>query len=184
MANIEPTTVNLKNNREITLQSPQPAEAELLLSHLKKLMHHSYRNMNHPKSYWDNFSVEEEAKILTDVKESNQKFMISAFDENRIVGNLGIFGFGGEFLKHNARLVMGISPDYHNLGLGTALMSYALKSARTLGFKRIELTVRTFNTPAISLYEKAGFRRIGILKETAFIDGEFLDEYMYEILLG
>jgi len=79
---------------------------------------------------------------------------------------------------------MGLEPDYQNLGLGSALMSYALESVKQINIKRVELTVRTFNQAGIKLYEKAGFRQVGLLKNTAFIDGEYCDEYMYEILLG
>lgn len=176
--------VFLKNGQELTLRSPLPEEASVLLAHLKNVLRDSYRNMNHPKNHWDAFPVEEEVKILTDFQNSIQKFMISAFEQNRIVGNLGIFGFGGEFLKHNARLGMGIETEFQNQGLGTALMEYALESAESLGFKRVELTVRAFNLSGIALYEKSGFRRIGLLEKMAFIDNEYHDEYMYETLLG
>lgn len=183
MAIVKPKNATLKNGKELTLRSPKPEEAGALLSHLKNVFHQSYRNMNHSKNNWDNFPVEDEAKILTDFQSSNNKFMISVFDGERIVGNLGLFGTGGEFLKFNARIGMGLEQDYQNIGLGTALLTYAFENASEIGIKRIELTVRTFNTSGISLYEKVGFRRIGTLKEIAFIDGEFCDEYMYEKLL-
>jgi len=184
MSIIAPKEITLKNGKTITLKSPVPEDAENLLNHLKNLFQTAYRNMNHPKNHWDHVTIEDEFRILTDFKNSDQKFMISAFDGDKIIGNLGLFGFGGEFLKHNARLGMGLEPDYQNLGLGSALMSYALESAKQINIKRVELTVRTFNQAGIKLYEKAGFRQVGLLKNTAFIDGEYCDEYMYEILLG
>jgi len=184
MAIIENKKIILKNGRQLILKSPEPQDAENLLNHLKRLFQTSYRNMNHPKNHWQTVSVEKETEILTDFKNSNQKFMISAFDGEKIVGNLGLFGYGGEFIKHNASLGMGLESDYHNLGLGTSLMQYALENATALNIKRVELHVRTFNQAGIQLYEKVGFRRIGVLKNAAFIDGEYFDECMYEILLG
>jgi RimJ/RimL family protein N-acetyltransferase len=181
MSLVAPKKIVLKNKKEINLRSPEPEDAGVLLTHLKNIFQQSYRNMNHPKNHWDNFLVEDEAKILTEFKNSNQQFMISAFDGERIVGNLGLFGMSATFLKHNARLGMGIEIEYHHIGLGTALITYALENAKALGFKRIELTVRAFNQPGILLYEKVGFRRVGILKDMAFIDGEYHDEYLYEI---
>jgi RimJ/RimL family protein N-acetyltransferase len=62
-------------------------------------------------------------------------------------------------------------------------MQYALTQARELKFHRLELTVRTYNTDAIALYEKAGFQKIGLLKESAFVDGAFVDEYCYQLIL-
>ncbi|MGZ3794588.1 MAG: GNAT family N-acetyltransferase [Bdellovibrio sp.] len=177
-------TIELKNRKKIILKSPIPENAQLLLDHLKNVFHQSYQNMNFPKNNWDHFPVEEEAKILTDFSTSNSKFMISAFDEERIVGNIGCFGMGGEFLKHNARIGMGLEKEYHNIGLGTAMLNYAIETARQNNIHRLELTVRTYNEGGIALYEKVGFRKVGILKETAFIDGQFCDEYIYEMLVG
>jgi GNAT superfamily N-acetyltransferase len=124
----------LKNEKKITLRSPLPEEAGALLSHLKNIFQQSYRNMNHSQNHWDNFPVEDEAKILADFQSSNNKFMISAFDGNRIVGNLGLFGSGGEFLKYNARIGMGIEEEYQNIGLGTALLNYAFENAKAISF--------------------------------------------------
>ncbi len=176
--------IKLKNGKSIVLKSPAPDDAQNLLNHLKNLFNQSYQNMNHPKNSWDNFSIEEEAKILVDFASSSSKFMISSFDGERIIGNLGCFGVGGDFLKFNARIAMGLQKEFHNVGLGTSLLNYAIESAKQNKIHRLELTVRTFNEGGIALYEKVGFRRIGLLREIAFIDGVFYDEYMYEMILG
>lgn len=54
----------------------------------------------------------------------------------------------------------------------------------TLKMNPLELIVRTFNEAGVVLFEKVGFRRVGLLKETAFIDSKFCDEFMYEMLIG
>lgn len=181
---IQAKEVKLKNGETLILKSPTPDDAQKLLNHLKNVFNQSYQNMNHPKNNWDNFPVEEEAKILTDFASSSSKFMISAFHGEKIVGNLGCFGMGGEFLKFNARIGMGLEKEFHNVGLGTKILNYAIENAKQNKIHRLELTVRTFNEAGIALYEKVGFRRVGILEETAFIDGKFCDEYMYEMLIG
>jgi RimJ/RimL family protein N-acetyltransferase len=181
---IQAERVELKNGEIVLLKSPESSDAEKLLRHLKRVFGESYRNMNHPPSYWDNFPVADEEKILADFAASPSKFMVSAFSDDRIVGNLGIFGSPGEFLKHNARLGMGIEKAFCGIGLGSALIQKALRHARDVNFHRIELTVRSFNDAGIKLYEKTGFERVGLLKDAAFIDGRYYDEYMYQILLG
>ncbi|MGZ3788978.1 MAG: GNAT family N-acetyltransferase [Bacteriovorax sp.] len=181
---ISPMSITLKNNQTVTLRSPNPDEAQQLLSHLKRTFHESYKNLNMCKHHWDNFPVEEEQKILESFAHSSDKFMISAFVGNEIIGNLGLFGMGAEFVKYNARIGMGIEKQFHNLGLGSAMLNCAFSEAKKAGFHRLELTVRTYNHPGIALYEKVGFTRVGLLREIAFIDGKFYDEYIYELLLN
>ena len=49
-----------------------------------------------------------------------------------------------------------------------------------MGMGNIELRVRTYNEAAIALYEKAGFRRVGVLKEVARVGEDWVDEYIYQ----
>lgn len=180
---VESKIVKLKSGQIITLKSPEASDAQELLRHLKCVMTESYRNMNNPPGYFDKFPVEEEEKILKDFSMSSSKFMVSAFYENQIIGNLGVFGSVGDFLKHNARIGMGLEKKFFGLGLGSALLVHALAEAKRSHFHRIELTVRTFNEAGIKLYEKVGFERVGLLKHAAFIDGNYCDEYSYQLLL-
>ena len=179
---IQEKKISIRNLSEIILRSPIPSEAENLLQHLKTLFHESYQNMNYSADYFDNFPVAKEAQILEDFCTSSEKFMISAFHNNQIIGNLGIFGLGG-FSKHSARLGMGIEKSYQGQGLGKELIKYALELAKENGLHRIDLTVRTFNSSGIRLYESMGFSKVGILRDVVFIDGKFESEYMYEKLI-
>lgn len=179
-----PKHLTLKSGKQLILQSPPPEHVSAVLEYLRTLFHESYRNMNWGPNHWDSFPAEEEAKILRDFADSPDKFMLSAYDGERIVGNLGLFSTPGDFTKHSARLGMGLIREFHNLGLGTALMNHALELARGMGLHRVELSVRTYNTAGIALYEKSGFQRVGLLKDAVKIDGEFKDEYLYQLILG
>ncbi len=182
---IEARDVWLKGGEKLVLRSPGESDAQTLLAMLKVTAAESYRNLNQAPGSWDHFPVEKEAGILKAFSESQSRFMISAFaSDGRIVGNLGIFGVeGSPFLSHSAKLGMGVLATYHDRGLGTQLLRTAIFEAKAKGFHRFELTVRTFNQAGISLYEKCGFRRIGYLRDVAFFDGAYHDEYAYELLL-
>lgn len=182
---IDAREVWLKDGEKLVLRSPQETEAVIFLTMLKTTTAESYRNMGQPPGSWDNFPVEKEAGILKAFAESPARFMISAFaQDGRIVGNLGVFGVEGRpFLSHSARIGMGVIGAYQNRGLGTQLLRTAIFEAKAKGFHRLELTVRTFNRGGISLYEKCAFRRIGYLRDAAFFDGAYHDEYAYELLL-
>lgn len=180
---INKKTISLKDGRTINLKSPEPKDAAQLLAHLQVVFRESYRNMNHLSGHFDNFPVEKETEILKNFADSQNQFMISAFDQDRIIGNLGCFGKAGEFLKHSAHVGMGINQDFCGVGLGKAMLLYAIDSAKSIGIHRLELTVRAFNQPGIKLYEKCGFELVGRLKDMAFIDGEFHDELYYQLIL-
>ena len=177
-------SIKIKNGQEIVLRSPLASDAENLLNHLRVTHAESYKNLNQSAKYWNNFAVEDEAKILTDFETSKKKFMMCAFNKDRIIGGLGLVGHQAEFVRKTASLGMSIQNEFSNSGLGTIMMQYTLELAKEYGFHRIELTVRTYNLPGIKLYEKMGFQRIGLLKDAAFVDDGFVDEYSYQIILS
>jgi len=180
---IESKKISLRNSREITLRSATPSDAENILRHLRITHSESYKNLNQSAKHWESFSVSEEEKILADFENSSAKFMLVAFFENRIVGGLGFWGYQAEFVKRSAGLGMSIQKEFCGIGLGAEMMKYTFTQAKQMGFHRIDLTVRTYNESGIKLYEKVGFERIGLLKDAAFIDGEFVNEYFYQKIL-
>lgn len=181
---IKNKTISLKDGRTINLRSPEPKNAAQLLAHLQFVFGESYRNMNHPAGYFDNFPVDKEAELIQSFAVSQNQFMISAVDKDRIIGNLGCFGKVGEFLKHSAHIGMGIHQEFCGAGLGREMLNYAIDSAKAIGLHRLELNVRVFNKPGIKLYERCGFELVGCLKDMAFIDGEFHDELYYQLILS
>ena len=70
-----------------------------------------------------------------------------------------------------------------NHGIGsittTLLLDYAFNG---LDFRKVGLEVLSTNMNAIRLYEKLGFVREGLKRKDYFIDGRYLDTYIYGIL--
>ena len=54
---------------------------------------------------------------------------------------------------------IGVHPDYQRRGIGESLLSSCEAGLST---SLIKLTVRASNTPAIALYEKSGYSRVGV----------------------
>lgn len=76
-----------------------------------------------------------------------------------------------------------VHPDHRGQGLGPEMLRQIL----TLGFEnfqlhRIELNVYDFNTPGIRCYEKAGFRKEGLMRGTTFTGREYWNAYRMAIL--
>jgi ribosomal-protein-alanine acetyltransferase len=63
-------------------------------------------------------------------------------------------------------LNLSVVPDARRAGLGGELLAQFLDDARRLGAEQVFLEVRAGNAPAIALYERAGFARVG--RRTAY----------------
>ncbi len=174
----------LKNGAEVILRSPTLIDAEQLLIHVRKVHYESYRNLNGPADRFDSITIDEEAKTLSDFAANPKQFMISAFFDNRIIGNISLMQMSKSFfVRMNASIGMGCEKEFCGIGLGTALINYAIENAKAIGLHRLDLTVRTYNQAGIALYEKVGFQKVGLLKDAALIDGQYNDEYLYQIIL-
>jgi ribosomal-protein-alanine N-acetyltransferase len=76
-----------------------------------------------------------------------------------------------------------VHPDCRGLGLGEAMMRFAIAKVRTAGAEFMTLEVRQSNTPALALYKKLGFEILGTRKnyytkpdEDAYVMGLVLDQ--------
>lgn len=82
--------------------------------------------------------------------------------------------------KHNVDLAVTVKKDYWKKGLGTLLLEHAINYARITGeVKNIYLEVRKDNIPAIKLYEKQGFKKVGEMPDKIFYDGKYISELVY-----
>jgi RimJ/RimL family protein N-acetyltransferase len=103
--------------------------------------------------------------------------------KQRIFGS-GILRFNEqEALNPKAELGLSIHDDYHNMGIGTALLNHLMGIARKKKLAKIYLHVRTANDRAIYVYKKAGFVIEGKLGKESCINGEYKDEYRMAIFL-
>lgn len=87
---------------------------------------------------------------------------------------------------HNrvANIDIGIGHVSHRgKGFGAEAMRLALNFAfGELNLHRVQLMVFSYNTRAISMYEKIGFQREGIMREYLQRDGQRYDMYIYSML--
>ena len=57
-----------------------------------------------------------------------------------------------------------IAPEFRRQGIGEALLMHMIEKSRELGLDIISLEVRSGNEAAMALYEKMGFKQVGIRK--------------------
>ncbi|WP_312814779.1 GNAT family protein [Sedimentibacter sp.] len=129
-------------------------------------------------------SADEVNKTFRDYKKNEESdvFVIKLFDSNQIIG---IAGFD-DIVKENkvATLFIGIgNKDVRGRGYGKEALNLLLEYGfNKLGFHRIQLNVLEFNMAAISLYEKAGFKREGTYREFVLRDDKRYDLLLYGLL--
>ncbi|MCG3174157.1 MAG: N-alpha-acetyltransferase RimI [Myxococcota bacterium] len=69
-------------------------------------------------------------------------------------------------------LELAVSPEFRRKGLGRELLRRFISAARESGARQAILEVRTGSAPAISLYENAGFQRMGMRRNYYSATGE------------
>ena len=60
---------------------------------------------------------------------------------------------------------IGVSSEQRGMGLGSTLLNAFIEACRTSGYRSVVLSVEKENLPAITLYERAGFRIIKTFSE-------------------
>lgn len=180
---VTPVETESKSGRPLLLRSPLPVDAPLLLEFVRTLYQESWPNLAHEPGYFDTMPVEEEEEYLHNLKEAPRSFMVSAFFENRVIGNVDIeespYGLRGHCASD---LGIGVLEPYQGDGIGRLLLMHAIAEACAIGLWNFELRVRTHNLPAISLYESLGFKRVGRIRFAARIGDQFADEYLYQYI--
>ncbi len=78
--------------------------------------------------------------------------------------------------------MIGVVKKSWSKGIGFRLLESTIERSSCLGFTRLELSVRSDNQRAISLYKKAGFVIEGERKKSLNISGNYFDElYMAKV---
>ncbi len=76
-----------------------------------------------------------------------------------------------------------VSPDQQRRGIGAALLEALLGAAQRSGLRNLLARIEAENTASISLFSRAGFRSVGVMHETGFKFGRWLDVEIMEYLV-
>ncbi len=109
-------------------------------------------------------------------------FAIRLLDDDDIIGLLEMDGIN--WWNRTTFVSIGIGEaQYRGRGYGYEAMQLALNFAfNELNLHRVCLTVFSYNTAAITLYERLGFTREGTYREHLERDGRRFDMYLYGLL--
>ncbi len=99
---------------------------------------------------WSENAIIEAAKYGT--------LFFAAEDNGKILGYLGVKPVLGEGFISN----VAVTKSARGSGVGSMLVGKMLQRAKKINLESVTLEVRVSNTPAIALYEKFGFKTVGI----------------------
>lgn len=175
---IEPQELILQSNKRMIIRSANAGDAASMCRHRCVTSAETYFMARYPEEC--DPDTERMKAYLTQMEDSPQNFTVTAFVDNRIIGDLGVTQVRSH-LKFRHRTTMGISvqASYCNAGLGSVLLEIAIDQARRNGFEQLELGVFEDNPRAIHLYKKFGFQQCGIQPRAFKLkDGTYRDEIL------
>ena len=99
--------------------------------------------------------------ILKEELESpNSKYIIAKTNDGEIIGFTGI-----KVLVDNADIMnIVVKKSWRNQGVGNLLLNNLISICKDLNLLSLSLEVNEDNLPAIHLYEKVGFKQVGLRK--------------------
>ncbi|XMB72318.1 GNAT family N-acetyltransferase [Mycoplasmatota bacterium WC30] len=173
----------LKNKKILEISEGNPKDAEEILAVLKQVGSESDNLIIDSNGV--QLTVEQEEEYLKKNQKSiTNKNFIGKVD-GKVVCTAGIQGNARKRVEHNVTLGISILKDYWNIGIGGHMMNHILNYCRTTKLiKNVVLEVREDNVHAIHLYEKLGFKKIGVFTDKVKIDDKYYNEIIMEILLN
>ena len=83
-----------------------------------------------------------------------------------------------------ADLSVYVERAWRGRGVGRRLLAHLVECARGLGYHKLVLAAFPFNAAGVTLYERLGFRTVGIYHEQGQLDGGWVDVIVMERLLA
>jgi ribosomal protein S18 acetylase RimI-like enzyme len=102
-----------------------------------------------------------------------RRVWVARASDRQIVGHVDLRSHPVRFAEHRCLLGMGVHRDHRRLGVGAALLSHAREWAvANTVLEWLDLDVLSTNAPAIRLYLRAGFAKVGEVAEMFKMDGQ------------
>lgn len=143
----------------------------------------TYEPLHRPDFYTVEAQRRKIAESLMFLAEKREfSFGIFAKGTNQLIGHISLYAV--KRLPYSSAFV-GYSMDerFAGRGIATAATKAIVQFAfNQVGVHSVEAYVAPKNEASIRVLEKAGFMREGLLRRLLYINGEWVDHYMYAIL--
>lgn len=119
--------------------------------------------------------------VVDDTQERNVSFSVVELDGGTLVGSAELWGID----THNrfAHIGLGLRPAYRGKGHGTDVVAVLCHYGFVVrGLHRLQVETLADNAAMLRAAERNGFVREGVLRSSAWVMGEFLDEVLLGLL--
>lgn len=127
-------------------------------------------------------NIDTQKSILDKLSNKDFNFAIIDAKKDTLIGNIGFPKL--DYINHSVTIGIFIGDkNYWGNGYGSDALNLILDFAfNILNMNSANLTVYSFNLPAIACYKKVGFKEAGRLREAKIIGGQKFDEIFMDIL--
>ncbi len=117
-----------------------------------------------------------------DIYEAKQlRLLITESKNNISIGLIDLFDF--EPKHRRAGIGILIHPDYENKGFATEALKQMVSFAFTrLDFHQLYANISEDNVKSIALFEKSNFKKVGVKKDWTYINGNYKNELLYQLI--
>ncbi|MDV7188512.1 GNAT family protein [Lutibacter sp. TH_r2] len=116
-----------------------------------------------------------------DIYEAKQYRFVICNTENIPVGTIDLFDFDPQHFKVGVGIL--ILPKYQHNNIGSEALELVIDYAFTyLNIHQIFANITSNNIKSIALFEKFNFQKTGEKKDWLFINGEFKNELLYQLI--
>lgn len=175
---IQNVEFDLKDGRKAIIRNPEERDIQGMLDYLYISAGETNFIIRYPEEC-TKYTPEGEKALFEDCNSSDTKTMLVCEVDGEIAGNCEISWSKHLKTRHRASVAIAILKKYWNQGIGTKMFETLLGLARSNpDIIQVELDFVEGNSRARALYEKMGFRIVGVRPNGIRLkDGTLLNEY-------
>ena len=179
----EAKTITLKDGRSAVLRLPTASDAEDMLNYLIETAGETEFLLAYPEER-QGMTVEKEAAFIERMAQDENCLFLVCEVEGRVAGCCQVDFQTRMKTAHRGTVAIGLRKAYWGLGIGTAMFRELIDASRRRGLMILELEFIEGNTRARALYEKMGFRIVGLRPDGIRLrDGTLCNEYLMQLRL-
>ncbi len=160
-----------------------PADAEGILNHHKLIADEPNNGVSFNSSDEVIWTIEEEQDVIQRYTEQDDRLFLVAEAQEKIIGVSDCHVVGGRGYAGTFSLGVSVHKAWRGRGVGTAMIVAMIDWCKNLPQShRLELWVFTNNPRAIALYERLGFQKDGVRRQSYKKGHEYLDLLLMSML--